>query len=103
MELRLRVAGLRSVCHLDWASATSMLTPDDSVHRIGQEKPVFIKRLVVENTIEERMLRLQEVKTGLAEAALGEGVGGKLHKLSVKDIKYVRFPMALRLVSEPSC
>ena len=35
------------------------------------------------------MLKLQDVKTGLAEAALGEGTGVKLHKLSVKDIKYV--------------
>lgn len=36
-----------------------------------------------------RMLKLQEVKVGLAEAALGEGTGTKLHKLSVKDIKFV--------------
>ena len=36
----------------------------DRVHRLGQEKDVFVKRLVVENTIEERMLRLQDVKTG---------------------------------------
>jgi len=50
---------------------------------------VYVKRLVVEDTIEDRMLRLQEVKTGLAEAALGEGTGAKLHKLSVKDIKYL--------------
>lgn len=28
---------------------------------------------------------------GLAEAALGEGTGAKLQKLSVKDIKYVSF------------
>ncbi|KAG5644269.1 hypothetical protein DXG03_008754 [Asterophora parasitica] len=61
----------------------------DRVHRIGQEKDVFVKRLVVKNTIEERMLLLQDVKVGLAEAALGEGTGAKLHKLSVKDIKYV--------------
>lgn len=33
------------------------------------------------------MLHLQDVKTGLAEAALGEGTGAKLHKLSVKEIK----------------
>lgn len=26
---------------------------------------------------------------GLAEAALGEGIGGRLHKLSMKDIKFV--------------
>uniref|UniRef100_A0A8H7XLY1 Uncharacterized protein n=1 Tax=Psilocybe cubensis TaxID=181762 RepID=A0A8H7XLY1_PSICU len=66
----------------------------DRCHRIGQEKEVFVKRLVVEDTIEERMLRLQEVKTGLAEAALGEGSGIKLHALSVKDIKYVRLNAA---------
>ncbi|KZT67894.1 hypothetical protein DAEQUDRAFT_672524 [Daedalea quercina L-15889] len=62
----------------------------DRVHRLGQEKEVFVKRLVVKNTIEERMLRLQDTKTGLAEAALGEGSGVKLHKLSVKELKAVR-------------
>ena len=36
------------------------------------------------------MLKLQETKTGLAEAALGEGGGIKLHKLSVKELKDVR-------------
>lgn len=59
----------------------------DRVHRLGQEKDVFVKRLVVKNTIEERMLRLQEVKTNLADAALGEGTGTKLQKMSVKEIK----------------
>ncbi|KAJ4480950.1 SNF2 family DNA-dependent ATPase [Lentinula aciculospora] len=61
----------------------------DRAHRIGQEKPVFVKRLVVRDTIEERMLQLQDVKVGLAEAALGEGSGNKLNKLSMKDIKFV--------------
>lgn len=59
----------------------------DRVHRLGQEKDVFVKRLVVKNTIEERMLRLQEVKTNLADAALGEGTGTKLQKMSVREIK----------------
>ena len=36
----------------------------DRVHRLGQEKDVLVKRLVVEDTIEERMLRLQDVKMG---------------------------------------
>jgi hypothetical protein len=35
----------------------------DRVHRLGQEKDVFVKRLVVEDTIEERMLRLQSKYT----------------------------------------
>ncbi|KIP06767.1 hypothetical protein PHLGIDRAFT_30351 [Phlebiopsis gigantea 11061_1 CR5-6] len=59
----------------------------DRVHRLGQDKEVFVKRLVVNDTLEERMLKLQETKTGLAEAALGEGSGVKLHKLSVKELK----------------
>nr|VWO96010.1 Alcohol dehydrogenase [Ganoderma boninense] len=62
----------------------------DRVHRLGQEKEVFVKRLVIRNTIEERMLALQETKLSLAGAALGEGGGGKLDKLSVKQIKAVR-------------
>jgi len=36
------------------------------------------------------MLRLQETKRGLAQAALGEGGQIKLHKLSVKELKAVR-------------
>ncbi|EGO02949.1 hypothetical protein SERLA73DRAFT_103014 [Serpula lacrymans var. lacrymans S7.3] len=59
----------------------------DRVHRLGQEKDVFVKRLVVKDTIEERMLKLQDVKVGLADAALGEGTGIKLHKMSVREIK----------------
>ncbi|KXN90402.1 hypothetical protein AN958_04271, partial [Leucoagaricus sp. SymC.cos] len=37
----------------------------------------------------DSMLRLQDVKLGLSDAALGEGNGVKLSKLSVKDIKYL--------------
>ncbi|KAI6030080.1 SNF2 family N-terminal domain-containing protein [Pisolithus marmoratus] len=59
----------------------------DRAHRLGQEKEVYIKRLVVRDTIEERMLRLQEVKSDLADAALGEGNGIKLHKMSVREIQ----------------
>ncbi|KAI0797419.1 P-loop containing nucleoside triphosphate hydrolase protein [Irpex lacteus] len=59
----------------------------DRVHRLGQEKEVVVRRLVVNNTLEERMLHLQDTKTGLAEAALGEGTGLKLHKLSVRELK----------------
>ena len=36
------------------------------------------------------MLTLQDTKLGLAEAALGEGTGTRLNKLSVKQIKAVR-------------
>ena len=49
---------------LSWNYATESQAYD-RVHRPGQEKDVFVKRLVVKNTIEERMLRLQDVKKGV--------------------------------------
>jgi hypothetical protein len=42
----------------------------DRAHRIGQERPVFVHRLVALGTVEERILALQGEKRALAEAAL---------------------------------
>jgi superfamily II DNA or RNA helicase len=44
----------------------------DRAHRIGQDKPVFVYRLVAKDTVEERILDLQKRKRALADAALGE-------------------------------
>ena len=44
----------------------------DRAHRIGQDKPVMIYRLVASDTVEERVLALQESKRAVADAALGE-------------------------------
>lgn len=43
----------------------------DRTHRIGQQRPVMVYRLVAEDTVEERILALQEHKRSLADAALG--------------------------------
>ncbi len=43
----------------------------DRTHRIGQDKPVLVYRLVAEETVEERILKLQDKKRAIAEAALG--------------------------------
>jgi hypothetical protein len=44
----------------------------DRAHRIGQERPVMVYRLVSQGTVEERILGLQEKKRALFEAALSE-------------------------------
>jgi SNF2 family DNA or RNA helicase len=44
----------------------------DRAHRIGQDRPVMVHRLVTKDTVEERVLELQAHKRGLADAALGE-------------------------------
>jgi superfamily II DNA or RNA helicase len=45
----------------------------DRTHRIGQTRPVMVYRLVALDTVEQRILALQERKRALADAALGEG------------------------------
>lgn len=42
----------------------------DRAHRIGQTRPVFVHRLVAQDTVEERILALQEEKRAVAQAAL---------------------------------
>jgi SNF2 family DNA or RNA helicase len=45
----------------------------DRAHRIGQENPVLVHRVVARGTVEERILALQEKKRALADAAVGDG------------------------------
>ncbi|KAK4636326.1 hypothetical protein CLAFUW4_00395 [Fulvia fulva] len=56
----------------------------DRVHRLNQTVDVKVFRLTVRNSVEERIIELQEKKRELAKAAIegGKGVG----KLSMKDI-----------------
>lgn len=55
----------------------------DRVHRLNQTVDVVVYKLTIANTVEARILALQDKKRALAEAAIeGKAVG----KLSMKDI-----------------
>jgi SNF2 family DNA or RNA helicase len=43
----------------------------DRAHRIGQERPVMVYRMVAKDTVEEKIFALQARKRALADAALG--------------------------------
>ncbi len=47
----------------------------DRAHRIGQENPVFIHRLVARDTVEDKILLLQKKKRALAEGVIGNAAG----------------------------
>ena len=50
----------------------------DRAHRIGQENPVFVHRLIAKNTVEEKIIALQADKRKLADltlAATGQKAG----------------------------
>ena len=44
----------------------------DRAHRIGQDRPVMVYRMVAKDTVEERIFQLQGKKRALADMALGE-------------------------------
>jgi superfamily II DNA or RNA helicase len=56
----------------------------DRAHRIGQERPVLIYRMVAIDTVEERILELQQRKRAIGEAALGEAAAAAA--LTRKDL-----------------
>ncbi|RYM64421.1 hypothetical protein BSQ98_10170 [Serratia liquefaciens] len=66
------------VIHLDpWWNPAVEDQASDRAHRIGQERPVTVYRLVMEDTIEEQMVALHGRKRQLAEdlLACSDGVG----------------------------
>lgn len=59
------------VVHLDpWWNPAVEDQASDRVHRLGQERPVTVYRLVARGTLEEKVLRLHQGKRQLAEQML---------------------------------
>lgn len=58
----------------------------DRAHRIGQVRQVFAYRLIARDTVEEKVLQLQESKRGLADAILGEE-NSLIRNLAPEDIE----------------
>jgi len=56
-----------------WWNPAAEAQAADRAHRIGQDKPVIIYRMVSDDTVEERIVALQDKKRALAQAAVGEG------------------------------
>ncbi|KAJ3410608.1 hypothetical protein HDV05_003558 [Chytridiales sp. JEL 0842] len=46
----------------------------DRIHRLGQTRPIKITRLIIENSIESRILQLQEKKKMLFQSTVGKDV-----------------------------
>ncbi|HHM21243.1 MAG TPA: DEAD/DEAH box helicase [Bacteroidetes bacterium] len=67
----LNLTAANYVIHLDpWWNPAVEDQASDRAHRIGQQKPVTIYRLVAENTIEEKIVKLHAEKRDLADSLL---------------------------------
>ncbi|GMM27508.1 translocase [Martiniozyma asiatica (nom. inval.)] len=61
----------------------------DRVHRISQTKEVFIHRLLISGTVEDRIMELQKKKEEMVEMALDPAARGQVNKLSRKELGFL--------------
>lgn len=74
----LNLVGADVVIHYDpWWNVAAQNQATDRAHRIGQEKVVSVYKLIAKGSIEEKILKLQEDKSNLAEEILN-GAGAHL-------------------------
>ena len=89
----LNLTAADTVIHLDpWWNPAVQDQASARAHRIGQDKPVLVYSLVVEGSIEERMLELQRRKRALAEGILGSDPA-EAAKFTEEDLKLLLAPL----------
>ncbi|WP_345814592.1 DEAD/DEAH box helicase [Paraburkholderia sp. PREW-6R] len=89
----LNLTAADTVIHYDpWWNPAAENQATDRAHRLGQDKPVFVYKLIAAGSIEEKIVELQEQKAGLADSILSEDVAGAA-KFSDDDIEALFAPM----------
>ena len=82
----LNLTGADMVIHYDpWWNLAAQNQATDRAHRLGQQRPVQVVRLIAKDTIEDKILQLQESKWQLAQAVVGVG-GPSLTDLSPAEL-----------------
>lgn len=90
----LNLTAADTVIHMDpWWNPAVEEQATARVHRIGQQQTVFVYKLVVEGSIEERMLELQARKAALAEGVLCSDAA-LASKFSAEDLEMLLAPLA---------
>jgi SNF2 family DNA or RNA helicase len=74
----LNLTAADTVIHYDpWWNPAVENQATDRAYRIGQDKPVFVYKLICEHTVEERVLELQSRKQKLADNVYGKDIENK--------------------------
>ena len=90
----LNLTAADTVIHYDpWWNPAVENQATDRAHRIGQDKPVFVHRLITAGSIEEKMEALKQRKQALADGVLGASAGTAM-ALTEGDLDMLFAPIA---------
>ena len=90
----LNLTAADTVIHYDpWWNPAVEAQATDRAHRIGQDKPVFVYKLIAAGSVEEKIQQLQQSKASLARSVL-EGGGQGDWALSEADLNALLAPLA---------
>ncbi|OAQ35830.1 hypothetical protein K457DRAFT_65668 [Linnemannia elongata AG-77] len=87
VALNLTAASRVFICD-PWWNPAAELQAMDRIHRIGQYRPIVITRLIIENSIESRILQLQEKKQAMVDSTIGKDPGA-LARLTPEDLRFL--------------
>lgn len=83
----LNLIGADTVIHMDpWWNPAVENQATDRAHRIGQKKTVFVQKLIVRGTVEEKILKLQQKKKKLIDDLFSWDFHGRLTE---EDVKFI--------------
>jgi SNF2 family DNA or RNA helicase len=89
----LNLTAADTVIHYDpWWNPAAENQATDRAWRIGQDKPVFVYKLIAKGTLEEKIQLLQQKKSDLAQSILSEGESQKL-VLTQEDLQQIFAPL----------
>ena len=83
-----------TVIHYDpWWNPAAENQATDRAYRIGQEKAVFVYKLITENTVEEKILAMQARKQALADGVYSPAGQKEQARLTADDLKQLFAPL----------
>ncbi|XP_024516582.1 helicase-like transcription factor [Selaginella moellendorffii] len=84
----LNLVSASNVVMLDpWWNPAAEEQAMDRVHRLGQTRDVHVFRLVATDSIEERLLQMQEKKRAYAQIALGKEASEERRKQCIQEVR----------------
>ncbi|SAK48913.1 SNF2-related protein [Caballeronia arationis] len=89
----LNLTAADTVIHYDpWWNPAAENQATDRAHRLGQDKPVFVYKLIAAGSIEEKIVAMQEKKAALAASILSDDAAGAV-KFSAEDLDALFAPI----------